>query len=140
MRKILVLVIVFFSVLSCRESNCVPTALFAFSDLSESDIVHYLYSHDTYSLEIPSVVTPNADGINDVFVTVTNITPSDFVAADFKVRNSCGETLYKQHLAYPFEIPNLSSMEDGQYDFDFSIILNNKHTLSGAGILNVIRK
>tara|TARA_B110000211_G_C13867586_1_gene459351 strand:- start:68 stop:490 length:423 start_codon:yes stop_codon:yes gene_type:complete len=140
MGKILVIIVVFFSVLSCKESNCVPVSLVAFKDLNESNIDHYIYNHDTFVLEIPSAVTPNKDGLNDVFTTITNITALDFVAVDFKIRNSCGETLHKQHGTFPFEIPDIESLEDGEYDFDFSIVLNDKHLITGGGVINVIRK
>jgi hypothetical protein len=140
MRKVLLFIIVFCSILSCKENNCVPTALVVFSDLNEPDVDHYLYEHDALMMEIPSAVTPNSDGVNDMFVIKTNILASDFVAVDFKIKNGCDKTIHKQHGIFPFTLPDLENMEDGAYDFDFSIVLNDKHLITGAGVINIIRK
>ena len=140
MWKLLVFVVMFLGVVSCKEKNCVSSPLVLFDDLSEPGVDYYLYDYDTLRIEIPSVVTPNNDGFNDVFITKTNITKSNFVAVDFKIRNNCRETIYKQHGTFPFVIPDLDNMVDGAYNFDFSIVLNDKRVISGGGVINIIRK
>ena len=140
MGKLLVFILAVIGILSCKEDDCLPNSLLAFEDLSESNINYYIYNHDTLFLEIPSVVTPNSDNLNDVFTTRTNISESNFVAVDFKLQNKCGETLYKQHGTFPFVIADLESMKDGSYNFDFSIVLNDKRLITGGGVINVVRK
>ena len=71
MWKLLVFVVMFLGVVSCKEKNCVSSPLVLFDDLSEPDVDYYLYDYDTLRIEIPSVVTPNNDGFND------NWTPRD---------------------------------------------------------------
>ena len=140
MGKLLVFILAIISILSCKEDDCLSNSLLAFEDLSESNVNYYIYNYDTLFLEIPSVVTPNNDSLNDVFTIRTNILESNFVAVDFKLQNNCGETLYKQHGTFPFVIKDLESMKDGGYNFDFSIVLNDKRLISGGGVLNVVRK
>jgi len=140
MGKLLVFILVIISIWSCKEDDCIPNSLVAFEDLSESNVDYYIYNHDTLFLEIPSVVTPNNDSLNDVFITRTNISESNYVAVDFKLQNKCGETLYKQHGTFPFVITDLESMKDGSYNFDFSIVLNDKRLITGGGVINVVRK
>ena len=140
MGKLLVFILAIISILSCKEDDCLSNSLLAFEDLSESNVNYYIYNYDTLFLEIPSVVTPNNDSLNDVFTIRTNISESNFVAVDFKLQNNCGETLYKQHGTFPFVIKDLENMKDGGYNFDFSIVLNDKRLISGGGVLNVVRK
>jgi hypothetical protein len=140
MGKLLLFVLGLVGVLSCKDSNCVPTSKISFIGLNENSIEYYNYSLDSFYIEFPSVVTPNGDTLNDFFAIRTNIDSADYEIADFKVRNSCGETLYKQDGSFPFTFFEVSNLEDGEYDFDFSIILNNKEVIAGANILNVLRK
>ena len=140
MGKLLVFILAIISILSCKEDDCLSNSLLAFEDLSESNVNYYIYNYDTLFLEIPSVVTPNNDSLNDVFTIRTNISESNFVAVNFKLQNNCGETLYKQQGTFPFVIKDLENMKDGGYNFDFSIVLNDKRLISGGGVLNVVRK
>jgi len=126
--------------ISCKENSCVRAADVALKDLDESNLDYYKYGNDTLYLDIPSVVTPNEDGINDDFVVITNISNSDFVAVNFKVKNNCDETLHKQNGTFPFIIPNINNLENGIYNFDFSIVLLDKELISGGGIIKIVRK
>jgi|TARA_B100000795_G_scaffold269533_1_gene259193 hypothetical protein len=139
MEKLFFIVFLLFAI-SCKENNCVPKAKFDFKNLDESNLDYYKYSNDVLYLDIPSVFTPNGDSINEQFLIITNISDSNFVAADFKIKNSCDKTLYKQNGTFPFVIPDVDQFEDGTYNFDFSIVLLDKKLMTGAGVIMIIRK
>jgi hypothetical protein len=118
----------------------VTTSDLAFADLNEGDREFHEYIHDSLSLKIPKYITPNNDGLNDEFEILSNITIDHYVAADFRLTNACDEVLHKEHLTFPFTFPDPKSMEDGQYEFSFSIVLEDKKIISGSNLIRIIRK
>lgn len=139
MKKLLIVLIALVS-FSCREGSCVSTSDIAFADLKEPDLDHYNYELDSLNLSIPYAVTPNGDGMNDEFSIVTNINSSHFVSTDFKIKNGCDETVHAEHLTYPFTFSEAKDLEDGQYNFNFSIVLTDNKLLTGGGIIRVVRQ
>jgi hypothetical protein len=138
MNNFLKIIVVILFIVSCTKKNCVTTSDLAFADLKEGENEHYEYIHDSLSLNMPKYITPNNDGVNDEFEISTNIV--DYVAADFRLTNACEEVLHKEHLVFPFTFPDPKTMEDGQYEFTFSIVLEDKKTITGSNLIRIIRK
>lgn len=130
----------FISLWGCRENNCVPTTDIALKDLNETNLEYHEFSSDSLYINIPVAITPNGDSINEKFVAITNVEQQHFVAADFKIKNACDEIVHSQHMTFPFTFEEAASLEDGQYNFDFSIVLEDKKLLTGGGILRIIRQ
>lgn len=139
MKKLLFLLVIAIS-LSCKEGSCVSTSDIAFSDLNEPDIEHYRYELDSLNLAIPYAVTPNGDGVNDEFQTITNIDKSHFISTQFKIKDGCDETVHVENFLYPFTFPEAKDLEDGQYHFNFSIVLTDNKLITGGGIIRIIRQ
>lgn len=138
MNNFLKIILVMLFIVGCTKKNCVTTSDLAFADLKELEGEYYEYIHDSLSLNIPQYITPNDDGLNDEFEVLTNI--DNYVAADFRLTNACKEVLHKEHLVFPFTFPDPKTMEDGQYEFSFSIVLEDKKTITGSNLIRIIRK
>lgn len=117
-----------------------PTTDIAFKDLNESNLEYYEFSSDSLFVHIPIAITPNGDSLNETFVPLSNVENQHFVAADFKIKNACDEIVHIQHMSFPFTFEEAPTLEDGQYNFDFSIVLEDKKLLTGGGILRIIRQ
>lgn len=126
--------------ISCKEGSCVSTTDIAFSDLNEPNIEFYHYELDSLNIAIPHAVTPNNDGVNDEFSIVSNIKRSHFVASDFKIKNGCDEIVHTEHLTFPFTFSEAADLEDGQYNFNFSIVLIDNKLITGGGIIRIVRQ
>ena len=138
MNNLLKIIVGILFIISCTKKNCVTTSDLAFEDLKELEGEYYEYIHDSLSLSIPQYITPNNDGVNDEFEILTNI--DNYVTANFRLTNACEDVLHKEHLVFPFTFPDPKTMEDGQYEFTFSIVLEDKKTITGSNLIRIIRK
>ena len=125
----------------CTKRNCVKTSDLAFADLDEGNRAFYNFSVDTFSVSICQYITPNDDGINETFEMNSNLQPADYISTSFRVVNACEDIVHVEKNSFPFSFPDPKTLEDGQYDFTFSILLEeSKNLVSGGGIIRVLRK
>lgn len=141
MKNFVYILLVGFLALSCTKRNCVKTSDIAFADLGEGDRDFYSFSTDSFGLEICQYITPNNDSINDSFAFYTNIRAGEFASSSFRVVNACEDIIHIQKNSLPFTFPNPYDLEDGQYNFTFSVVLQeSKKNMSGSGVIRVLRK
>ena len=125
----------------CTKRNCVKTSDIAFADLVEGNRAFYNFSVDTFNVSICQYITPNEDGTNETFEMNSNLQPADYIATSFRVVNACEDIIHVEKNSFPFSFPDPKTLEDGQYDFTFSVLLEeSKNLVSGGGIIRVIRK
>lgn len=136
--KILLLGVI---VAGCTKRNCVKTSDIAFADLQEGNRTFYNFSVDSFNVSIVQYITPNNDSVNETFEMNSNVQLNDYVSTSFRVVNACDEIVHVEKNSFPFSFPDPKTLEDGQYDFSFSVLLDeSKDLISGGGIIRVLRK
>lgn len=125
----------------CTKRNCVKTSDLAFADLDEGNRTFYNFTTDSFQVSICQFITPNSDGLNETFEVNSNLQASDYVSTSFRVLNACEDIIHVEKNSFPFSFPDPKTLEDGQYDFTFSVLLNeSKDLVSGGGVIRVVRK
>lgn len=141
MKKIIYILLGIVFVVGCTKRNCVKTSDIAFADLNESDRAFYSFARDSFTVDICQYITPNDDGVNDSFAFATNVKIGDFASSNFRVVNSCEDIIHVQKNSLPFTFPNPKDLEDGQYNFTYSVLLlESKDIMSGSGVIRILRK
>lgn len=141
MKRVLKILIILFIISGCTKRNCVKTSDIAFTDLDEGNRSFYNFSVDSFKVSICQFITPNGDGANETFEIDANLQSNDYVATSFRVVNACDEIIHVEKNSFPFSFPDPKNLEDGQYEFSFSVLLDDsKNLISGAGIIRIVRK
>ena len=141
MKHILKIILIVLIVLSCTKRNCVTTSDLAFDQLDESDRTFYTFTNDSFKISICQYITPNNDGLNDTFEIQSNLKSNDYLSTKFRLVNACEDVVHVDINSFPFSFPDIKDLEDGQYNFTLSILLDeSKDVISGAGKIRVIRK
>ena len=141
MKHILKIVFIAFVLVSCTKRNCVTTSDLAFDQLDEHDRNFYKFNLDSFNVSICQYITPNSDGLNDSFEIQSNINSIDYLSTNFRLVNACDEVIHVDKNSFPFTFPDAKSLQDGQYQFTFFVVLDeSKDVISGTGKIRVIRK
>lgn len=136
--KIIFLGVIF---LGCTKRNCVTTSDLSFDQLDEINRTFYDFSVDSFTVSICQYITPNNDGLNDSFVIQSNLDSNDYSSTKFRVVNACEEVVHLEKNTFPFTFPNIESLEDGQYSFNLSVMIDrDKEVISGSGKIRILRK
>lgn len=141
MKHIFKIVFIGLIVVGCTKRNCVTTSDLAFDQLDESNRTFYKFTLDSFTISICQYITPNSDGLNDSFEIQSNLDSNDYLSTSFRLVNACEEVVHVDKNSFPFSFPDTKNLEDGQYNFTLSVLLDeSKDVISGAGKIRVIRK
>lgn len=141
MKYFLSAIITIATIVSCSDNNCIKTSDLVFDQLSEGDRTYYKYDSERFFFEMVQYITPNGDSINDTFNIRTNIERGDYITAKFRLVNACEDIIHVDDVNFPFTFPDPKSLADGQYDFNFSIIMReSRDVISGAGKIRILRQ
>lgn len=141
MKYFFAVIITITTLISCSDNNCIKTSDLVFEQLGEGNRTYYKYDFERFFFEMVQYITPNGDSINDNFNIRTNIDSGDYISAKFRLVNACEDIVHVDDVNFPFTFPDPKSLTDGQYDFDFSIILKeSREVISGAGKIRILRQ
>ncbi|MBP8823668.1 MAG: hypothetical protein KBH07_08495, partial [Flavobacteriales bacterium] len=94
---------------------------------------HIAVQVDSAYIMAPNVVTPNADGVNDIFTVIA----VNVVWMNSTVRRMNGDTAF--HSTSPTPVwDELDSTDLGRYSVSIAALSTSGHHLSGHGFLDVL--